>query len=354
MPELTELLRFRDRARAELSPTRFDQVAGLPQRQLEALAESRIPREGLERAHDEGIEHDDADGDGLTIEGYGAVTNQVTEIDSWEGTFEEEFLSGSFKRTARNRVPKMQFDHGYSTLLGSVPLGRWDAAEEDDHGLHLGPGKVFDNLFTLPIRQAIIAKEIPGQSIRFSVLREEWIDNAGVVIKDERELFDLIFWGHGLDERGPIRRRIKEARVSEAGPVVWPAYEGTSVGLRGAVRLQPGDLLDRPLTGVITIDLGRLHEPTQLEQLARAVYLADTRSARRPSGSTTRTTSATSPPTDRPSGTEPPAQRAATATAPSPGSTSAGTPRPVRSAAAMRSAISRRRQIVEQLTEQRK
>lgn len=256
--DASDLRRFADRARAELPELRFAKVQELPRRTLEALADGRVPRDGLTRATDDG-EVKGAD-DGRTIEGYGGVTNQRTTIDSWEGLFDEEFLTGSFKRTARNQIPKMQFDHGKSMLLGSVPMGAWERAEEDDHGLHLGPGRVFDNPWTMPIRDAIAAGEIPGMSIRFSVVREVWIDRNGKEIKDEGELFDLIFWGNGLDERGPIVRQIKEAKVTEAGPVVWPAYEGTSVGLR---------------SGTVTIDLGRLDDPAQQRLLARAVYLAD-------------------------------------------------------------------------------
>jgi HK97 family phage prohead protease len=311
-----DLLRFRDRARSELPDARFAQIDGLSRNAMQQLADGRVPRDGLARSTDEGLRSDETD-DGLSIEGYGAVINQVTEIDSWEGSFEEEFLSGSFKRTARNGPPKMQFDHGYSSILGSVPLGRWDAADEDDYGMMLGPGRVFDNWATLPIRDAIIAGAISGQSIRFSVVREEWVDRDGQVIKDERELFNLIFWGEGLDERGPIRRRIKEARVSEAGPVVWPAYSGTTVGMRsGATR---GSDLAVP-SGVITIDLGRLDDPDQLRSLAGAVYLADRqqRTGRAPTRSTTSTASNTrntdARPTDTATAPEP--ARADTVSAP--------------------------------------
>lgn len=250
-----DLRRFAQRARSELSEQRFEQLQRLPQRSLEALAAGYVPRDGLLRTSDAGITTPD---DGLTIEGYGGVTNQVTLIDSWEGTFEEEFLTGSFKRTARNQVPKMQFDHGQGALFGSVPMGTWTAAEEDDTGLHLGPGRVFDNMWTLPVRDAIAAGEISGMSIRFSVVRDKWIDRNGDPVKDD-DVFNLIFWGDAPD-RAPLRRQVVEAKVPEAGPVVWPAYAGTSVGLRSET---------------IVIDLGRLNDPAQQRLLARAAYAAD-------------------------------------------------------------------------------
>lgn len=199
---------------------------------------------------------DGEDGDGLTIEGYGAVFNAVTEIDSWEGNFEEVIAPGAFRRSIRTRMPKMQFDHGRHPLLGSVPLGRWDVAEEDGHGLHV-VGRLSDNWLVEPFRDAIADGGVEGMSFRFSVVREEWRDVNGKLIKPE-ELSDLLWYGAG--ERGPIRRTLKEVKVPEVGPVVWPAYEETSVGVRSQV---------------VTIDLGRLTDPETRKTLARAVALAD-------------------------------------------------------------------------------
>lgn len=198
----------------------------------------------------------DAEGDGLTIEGYGAVFNSVTEIDSWEGAFEEVIAPGAFRKSLRERTPKMQFDHGRHPLLGSVPLGRWDVAEEDAHGLHV-VGRLSDNWLVEPFRDAINDGGVEGMSFRFSVIREEWRDTTGKLIKPE-ELSDLLWYGAG--DRGPIRRTLKEVKVPEVGPVVWPAYEETSVGVRSQV---------------VTIDLGRLTDPDTRKTLARAVALAD-------------------------------------------------------------------------------
>jgi HK97 family phage prohead protease len=330
--DASDLRRFADRARADLPEQRFESLQRIPRRSLEALADGHVARDGLVRATDDEVVGDD---NGRTIGGYGGVTNQVTEIHSWEGDFEEEFLSGSFKRTARNQIPKMQFDHGGSAVLGSIPLGKWDTAEEDDHGLRLD-GEVFDNWATLPIRDALAAKTISGMSIRFSVVRETWVDRNGKEIKDDRELFDLIFWGEGLDERGPIRRQIKEAKVPEAGPVVWPAYEGTSVDLRS--------------NPTVTIDLGRLNEPAQQRLLARAVYLADTGQVR-----TTSTTSSSDSQLTERSPDQPPTAPAAPApvTDPTPGKHSPdGRPKnPTERAALMRAEYRQRFEYLLTLTQ---
>lgn len=200
------------------------------------------------------------EGDGLTIDGYGAVFNSVTHIGGWEGDFDEVIAPGAFKKSLRERMPIMQFDHGHHPLVGSLPLGRWDVAEEDTQGLHV-VGRLSDNWLIEPFRDAIRDGGVTGMSFRFSIVRDEWTDVTGKKIKDE-ELNDLLWYGAG--ERGPILRTLKEVRVSEVGPVTWPAYEDTSVGVRSAAER-------------FIVDLGRLdlRTPRARSELARAVALAD-------------------------------------------------------------------------------
>lgn len=202
---------------------------------------------------------DDAEGDGLTIDGYGAVFNAVTHISSWEGDFDEVIAPSAFKKSLRERTPIMQFDHGQHPLMGSLPLGRWTLAEEDTQGLHV-VGRLSDNWLVEPFRDAIRDGGVTGMSFRFSVVRDDWTDQAGKKIRDD-ELEDLLWYGAG--ERGPILRTLKELKVSEVGPVTWPAYEATSVGVRSTERF--------------VVDLGRLdlRTPAARSQLARAVAVAD-------------------------------------------------------------------------------
>lgn len=207
----------------------------------------------------------EVDPDGRTIDGYGAVFNARTRIQSWEGDFEEEILKGAFRKSLRERTPVMQYDHGRHPLIGSIPLGRWDVTEEDDTGLHV-VGRLSDNWLIQPVRDAIAGPEgngggITGMSFRFSVVRDKWTDVAGKVVKDQ-ELNDMLWYGAG--ERGPLLRQLQELKVSEVGPVAWPAYEATSVGVRAA---------ESPFI----IDLGRVDLRTEggRSTLARAVALAD-------------------------------------------------------------------------------
>lgn len=153
----------------------------------------------------------DAGGDGLTLEGYGSVSNSDTVIDSWEGNFVERFAPGAWKRTIKNQKPVMQFDHGRDSRVGSTPIGAFEVLQEDDKGLFIR-ARLHDNEQVRPVRDAIASGAITGMSVRFSVVKERWDDPA-----DAASL--------------PVRT-ITEARLYEVGPVVFPAYAETSVGVR--------------------------------------------------------------------------------------------------------------------------
>lgn len=233
------------------------------------------------RADGDDQDADGTSGDGLTLDGYGAVFDTPTVIDSWEGQFEEVIARGAFRKSLRERTPKMQFDHGHHPLIGSIPIGRITEVGEDEQGLHV-VGRISDNWLMQPIRDAIAEESIDGMSFRFSVVREEWKDASGRTIKAE-DVEKALWWPAGLDYDVvlPLRRTLKEVKLAEVGPVVWPAYDTTSVGVRSK----------------LTIDLGRLRDPAERAKLARAVYLADAAERTTTTTSTTRTTDA--PPADK-------------------------------------------------------
>src|SRR4029077_4653495 len=139
----------------------------------------------------------------------------------WEGDFTEQILPGATKKTLRDAIPKMQFDHGRHPLLGSLPLGRWHEAKEDERG-SWSAGRMFDNWLVSPFAQAIREDGVKGMSFRFTVKKEKWFTAQGREIKDDHELFNMLFWEEGAEEDFPLRRDLVEVAVSEAGPVVWP------------------------------------------------------------------------------------------------------------------------------------
>jgi uncharacterized protein len=168
--------------------------------------------------------------DGLTLEGHAAVFGQETEIDSWEGTFVEVCMAGMFKKSIRERMPVMQFDHGRHPLVGSIPIGSIESLTEDATGLAVR-ARMLDNWLIQPVREAISNGTINGMSFRFEVIRDRWFDAQGKRLTDPNVIADLL-WSPG--DRGPLRRELVEVRVPELGPVVFPAYEGTDVSVRAA------------------------------------------------------------------------------------------------------------------------
>ncbi len=165
------------------------------------------PTEGLVRSVDFELIRSE-DGDGLTMEGYAAVFGSPTRINSWEGNFDEVIQRGAFRKTLRERTPVLQFDHGQHPLIGSMPLGRIERASEDDRGVYV-KARLTDNWLIQPVRDAIRDGAVNGMSFRFSVVKEKW-DDSGTV---------------------PLRTLL-EVKAPELGPVVFPAYTDTSVGVR--------------------------------------------------------------------------------------------------------------------------
>lgn len=209
-------------------------------------------------------------GDGLTLDGYAAVFNRETIIDSWEGRFKERIAPGAMKKSFRENPPRVQFDHGRHPLIGSIPIGapeRGYPREEVDPvlapegGAHI-VARLHDNWLIQPVRDAIATGTVDGMSFRFSVVREQWHDHTGKRVTDEEELRALLrrTWMEDVPDEELLVRTLQELRVPELGPVVWPAYADTSVGVRSQE---------------VVIDLSRLGDPEERNKLAQAVLMAD-------------------------------------------------------------------------------
>jgi phage head maturation protease len=206
--------------------------------------------------------------DGRTLDGYAAVFNTITIIDSWEGRFKEKLSPGSMKKSFREKPPKIQFDHGRHPLIGSIPIAQpsdgYPREESDpslapEGGAHI-VARLHDNWLIQPVRDAIAARSVDGMSFRFSVVREVWFTPDGKQVRNDDELQALLrrTWHEDVPDEELLLRDLREVKVPELGPVVFPAYADTSVGVRSQV-----------------IDLGRLDDPEERKTLARAVLLAD-------------------------------------------------------------------------------
>lgn len=149
-------------------------------------------------------------GDGRTLEGYAAVFGHPARITDLKGDFEETILHGAFSRSLGRRTPVLQFEHGRDPRVGAVPIGTFEDVREDGRGLFVR-ARLFDNATVEPVRQAIAGGAIRGMSFRFQVPDggDTWSRSGGVE-----------------------RREVRDADVYEAGPVVFPAYDTTSVSVR--------------------------------------------------------------------------------------------------------------------------
>lgn len=186
-----------------------------------------------------------ASGDGRTLSGYAAVFNSPTRIQERGQTFDEIIAPGAFARTinARDRVV-MQFDHGQHPFFGSLPLGRIDTLREDNHGLYVETS-LNDSWMVEPIRDAIQNGAVTGMSFRFSVPEG----------------------GDTWDRSGDTAlRTVNEVRLYELGPVVHPAYQDTSVGVRSAL-----NLLDPAQRAALAVEL---RQPEDAEDTAAASLIS--------------------------------------------------------------------------------
>jgi len=150
-------------------------------------------------------------GDGRTLEGYAAVFNHPARIRDHQGDFDEIILPGAFARSLKTRTPVMQWDHGKDPRIGTAPIGDIHEVREDSHGLRVR-AELYDHPDIERVRLAIKGGSVKGMSFRFGIPKggDKWQNRSGDV--------DL--------------REIREAETYEVGPVVFPAYDATSVNMR--------------------------------------------------------------------------------------------------------------------------
>jgi HK97 family phage prohead protease len=167
------------------------------------------------------------DPDGRTLEGYAAVFNAWTNIRDAAGTYKEQIAPGAFKRSLGTLTPKLQFDHGQHPLIGSIPIGQFTVLREDRNGLFVR-ARLSDNWMVQPVRDAISDGGITGMSFRFRVIKDDW----------------------GTDGDGETRT-IQEVELMELGPVVFPAYQQTSVAVRALANAIDAETRAEMIQGLI-------------------------------------------------------------------------------------------------------
>jgi HK97 family phage prohead protease len=159
-----------------------------------------------------------ADDEGRTLVGVPIVFNRWTEISGWEGNFLERISPTALNRTLQHRgnQVKVLFNHGFDPQIGDKPLGKPTRMDVHEDGLHvevpLARTSYNDDLIELMRSGAL-----DGMSFRFSVVDEE-VDK-----KPEKS---------DHNPRAIPERTVRELKLYEFGPVTFPAYEATTVGVR--------------------------------------------------------------------------------------------------------------------------
>lgn len=171
---------------------------------------------------------DGGDGDGTTLFGHFAMYDQWYEINSWiEGNFVERFALGAFRKTMKENRAGMvvAFDHGYDATIGDKPLGPIEELREEDEGPYYEVPLYdtdYNRDFILPVLQGrtIDGRRFGsglGASHRFRVVKDEW----NMAPKPSE-----------YNPDGIAERTVREVRLFEFGPVVYPANPGATAGVR--------------------------------------------------------------------------------------------------------------------------
>jgi HK97 family phage prohead protease len=158
-------------------------------------------------------------GDGRTITGYGVRYREPTTIDSpLEGRFVERMAPGAFADALRNPGGvKSMFQHGRDPSIGQKPLGPVDL-REDGRGV-IYETRVLATSYGDDVLQ-MAGAGLLGSSVMMRVREDEWRQPGRSATNPE-----------GLPERLIVR-----ADALEMGPVVFPAYSGTTTSVRGLPR----------------------------------------------------------------------------------------------------------------------
>lgn len=165
-----------------------------------------------------------AEGQPPTIVGYGAVfydaANAGTEYDltnTWGG-FVERVMPGAFDRAVREDDVRALFNHDPNQILGRTTAGTLRLSV-DKVGLRyeIEPPNTDD---ALGLIEAICRGDVSGSSFSFTINEQVWRD----VVDPQTNQTTTI-------------RELTAVTLYDLGPVTFPAYEGTSAGVRSAADL---------------------------------------------------------------------------------------------------------------------
>jgi HK97 family phage prohead protease len=188
---------------------------------METLRDLDLVRALPPQAHPTTVRDATADDAG---NGIGRLSVRFSPFETWyeinsmfEGQFLEQTVRGAFAKTMRESgaAVKVQFDHGHDTAVGSRVLAYPDDLREDADSAVL-EGDLFDTSYNRDLLPGLKAGAY-GSSFRFQVIKDEWNDEPGT---------------SDYNPKGLPERTIKEVRLYEAGPVVFPANPEATASAR--------------------------------------------------------------------------------------------------------------------------
>jgi HK97 family phage prohead protease len=142
------------------------------------------------------------------IVGYASVFNEETDI---AGLFSEVIRPGAFERAIEEEQDvRALVDHNPSLLLGRTKSGTL-RMKEDEHGLRVEIDPP-DTILAADTMELLARGDVDQMSFGFIVRSETWTKRDGQ----------------------PELREITDVDLFDVSVVTFPAYEGTSVGLRSA------------------------------------------------------------------------------------------------------------------------
>lgn len=156
---------------------------------------------------------------GNVMVGYPIVFNSWTEVSGWEGNFMERIAPTAVAKTLNERGDqvKVLFNHGMDPQIGDKPLGKPKRMVVDATGLWTET-PLANTSYNADMRELMNIGALAGMSFRFSVMKEDIVDEPGI---------------SDWNPKGLPERTITELKLYEYGPVTFPAYEATTVGMRG-------------------------------------------------------------------------------------------------------------------------
>jgi HK97 family phage major capsid protein len=186
-----------------------------------------------------------------TLVGVLARYNEWAEINSAkEGHFMERTAPGAFTKTfAENRSRmKIIYDHGMDPHIGRKPLGPLEDVRDTNSQIEYS-GPLLPTSYNRDLKPGLEAG-LYGSSYRFSVPDDE-----------NKDVWDFNPGRSDHNPQGLPERTIKELKVLEFGPTPFPAYEGTSSGVRSVT----DDYLKRQLNEPIRAEEAPHSEPAEGE-----------------------------------------------------------------------------------------